>query len=151
MSTAPINATLQGDVERFAAAMRLLGEAILEAARPAVATIAELGRRYARYLLNPTPQEVAQRHLDHGLDAAEREYQLQLVMARDDLLRGASWYAQRERTWAALTWGITEQDALDRAADVMRRSFQLGLTQLQAARVAVAILEGYSSRPAAWR
>lgn len=147
MSTAhpTLEVTLAANLEAFTTAVRGVAMSVREAFLPAF-------ERFARWVSNSTtPEQRASLYLSAGLAGAEAEYREALNEVRHDLLRGVTWYCTRERMWAALTWGLTEQDALDRAAYMMRQRFLLDWTADEAAQIAVAILEGYSSRPEAWR
>lgn len=145
-----VQVTINVDTTKLMDALRSVWEAMTEAVKPVVAAFQTIGQAFARYNAS-TPEAKALRELDAALDWSEHHLEQVLLEVRHDLLRGVSWRCQRERMWAALTWGLTEADALERAAYVMRRRFPLDLTEDEAAQVAVAILEGYVSRPAAWR
>lgn len=149
MSAAPVQVNLSADVERFVAGIRLAWDGIVEAMRPIVLAFQQIGQTFARYQVS-TPEAKALRELDNALDWSEHHLQVVVATLRHDLLAGASAFAMREQMWAALTWGLTERDVMARCRYVMRSRFVLNLTEQQAAQVAVAILEGYVSRPAAW-
>lgn len=83
---------------------------------------------------------------DRALDDAEATYREALGAATDEWHRWKR-YAMEERMHAALDLGMTREDALIRAGRVIALRSQRDLTLEQAAQVAVAILEGYASRP----
>lgn len=82
-----------------------------------------------------------------AVDDAEGIYQDAVTDLRYDLLGSLGQYTMRLRMWAASGYGVTEQQAMAEAAAQFRLRHVLGLTRDQAASVAVAILDGYASRP----
>lgn len=146
------------DFQRFADAVRALGQAFVDAFTPAVRTLAawmdsvlgsitpEMRERQRRWnALDPAAKR-ALTIVHDAVDDADATYQDALADLRRDLLGSYGGFVMRESMWAQAAYGVTEQDVLARCAEVFRLRFMLNLTEDEAASVAVAILGGYTRR-----